>query len=157
MSMTSEVQTDAKESATTPARDELKRAYLHMGFCQYDEALAACERAADHAPKHHLPVALKGSFEMAAGRVRDALGTLRQATRRFPDEPLAQIYFAEACFVAGRRRQAQRALNRAEKMERADSFAEMIAQLRNTWQAVDPSEVPPPLVADFDGEAQDES
>lgn len=159
MSITEEVKTDEHDASQSPARVELKRAYLHMNFAQYDEAIAACARAADQAPDHPLPVALKGSFEMAAGRVRDALGTLRRATKRHPGDALSHIYFAEACLLAGRERQGKRALERAEALagqQKQDGaphdvdLAGLIRQVREIWQEIDSAEVPPPLVAEFD-------
>jgi predicted Zn-dependent protease len=173
MSITEDVTKNELEGSAASARVELKRAFLHMSFAQYDQAIAACERAAACAPEHPLPVALKGSFEMAAGRVRDALGTLRRATKRHPGDALSHIYFAEACFLAGRERQAERALSRAEKLAEACAdigqqdvgqqdvgqqdvgqqdvdLVGLIENLRQTWRDIGSSQVPPPLVAVFD-------
>lgn len=145
MSETNDVTTDNLDEA----RDELRRAYLQVSFGKYPEAIAACERAAQLAPDHHLPATLKGSFEMAAGRVRDALGTLRGVTRRHDEEALPQIYFAEACFMAGRRRQGERALDKAEALLDSQELADLIDSLRQTWASVDADELPPPLVVEL--------
>ena len=145
---------DSKEAGEEPditAQTELKRAYLHVSFGQYDEAIAAAKRAAQIAPEHHLPPTLEGSFELAAGRVRKALGTLRKVTKRHPDQVLPQIHFAEACFMAGRHRQAKRAMDRASGMEAAAEHAQLLEELERTWGSVEPSEVPPPLVVKQDG------
>ncbi|QDG53392.1 tetratricopeptide repeat protein [Persicimonas caeni] len=163
MSTIEDVTKNEVEASASSARVELKRAFLHMSFAQYDEAIAACDRAAACAPEHSLPVALKGSFEMAAGRVRDALGTLRRATKRHPGDALSHIYFAEACFLAGRERQAERALSRAEKLAEACAdigqqgvgqqdvdLVGLIENLRQTWRDIGSSQVPPPLVAAFE-------
>ncbi|MFP4600479.1 MAG: tetratricopeptide repeat protein [Persicimonas sp.] len=149
------------DEAELAAQEELKRAYMQVSFGQFDQAIESCERAARHLPDHHLPAALKGSFELAAGRVREALGTLRQATRRWNDQPLPWLYFAEACFLGGRRRQGLRALDKAEKhaarMEQGEQVAqigELIDELRQIWKAVEPTEMPPPLVAQTGGANQ---
>lgn len=149
------------DEAALAAQEELKRAYMQVSFGQFDQAIESCERAAQNLPDHHLPAALKGSFELAAGRVREALGTLRQATRRWNDQPLPWLYFAEACFLGGRRRQGLRALDKAEQfaaqMEQGEQPAEaaqigeLIEELRQTFKEVEPAEMPPPLVAQTGG------
>jgi predicted Zn-dependent protease len=152
---------DQFDQTDSAGQVELKRAYLHVSFGQYDQAIEACDRAAAAAPEHHLPATLRGSFEMAAGRVRDALGTLRPVTRRHPDEPLPKIYFAEACFLAGRHRQGLRALKQAEAIcqEAQDDpqvaqCIELVDGLRQIWQSVEPTEVPPPLVVELVDDAE---
>lgn len=162
MSATREVSTSELDPSSFPAQDDLKRAFLHMSFAQYDEAIAACERAADHAPEHPLPAALKGSFELAAGRVRKALGTLRRTTKQHPGDALSHIYFAEACFLAGRHRQGRRALARAEALIEAEGrdvehgvdLTELISNVGQVWGEIDMSELPPPVVAEFDAPSQ---
>jgi predicted Zn-dependent protease len=144
------------DDAGLRAQEELKRGYLHVSFGQYDEGIKACRSAAELAPDHHLPPTLEGSFEMAAGRLREALGTLRKATRRHPDQPLPWLYFAEACFLSGRRRQGERALGKAQALDEPGEHGDLIADLRQTWQAVEPSEVPPPLVPKVDDEPAEE-
>jgi tetratricopeptide (TPR) repeat protein len=148
---------DQVDSSETLAQIELKRAYLHVSFGQYDQGIEACERAADAAPDHYLPATLRGSFEMAAGRVRDALGTLRPVTRRYPDEALPRLYFAEACFLAGRHRQGERALNQAYSIcqkqsdeSPSEQVVALLDELRRTWESVEPVHVPPPLVVNLD-------
>jgi predicted Zn-dependent protease len=135
------------EDMATPARDQLQRAYLCLGFGQYQEAIDACEAAAELAPGHPLPPTLKGSFEMAVGRVGEALGTLRAVTRRHREEPLATLYFAEACFLAGRRQQAERALAGAAQMPMSEDLRAFMDELRRTWTSVQHDVVPPPLIA----------
>ncbi len=152
MSMTNESVPPQTSEAPVSARDELRRAYMHVSFGQYDEAIAACERAAKVAPDHYLPPTLQGSFELACGRVRDALGTLRGVTRRHGDEPLPQIYFAEACLLSGRRRQGERALDKAERLADSEEVEQLVDELRQIWEAIDPSQMPPPLVVEFDDE-----
>jgi predicted Zn-dependent protease len=165
--MINNVSNDELDSSETSARTELKRAYLCVSFGQFEQAIEACDRAADAAPRHHLPATLRGSFQMSAGRVRDALATLRSVTRAHPDQPLPKVYFAEACFMAGRRRQGERALEQAEEICQSDSeqrpdseqtwrdCAELIAYLRQTWQSVEPSQVPPPLVVEMAADEQE--
>jgi predicted Zn-dependent protease len=148
-------QTTESDEAALAAQEELKRAWMQVSFGQFDRAIESCRRAAQLLPDHHLPPTLEGSFELAAGRVRQALGTLREATRRHQDQPLSWLYFAEACFLGGRRRQAVRALGKAEALPDPGEVGELIEQLRQTWQDIEPSEMPPPLVAQMEGAPAD--
>lgn len=138
------------ESMAFAAREALQRAYLYLGFGQYPEAIEACARAAELAPEHALPHTLKGSFEMAAGRMGEALATLRQATQRHPDDVLAQLYFAEACFLAGRHRPGQRALARAQGMAMDEALRALCAELEAFWAQMPPEVMPPALIAQVD-------
>ncbi|MFW5965900.1 MAG: tetratricopeptide repeat protein [Persicimonas sp.] len=133
------------EESEQQARDELRRAYLLVGFGKFDEAIEACERASKLAPDHHLPVTLEGSFLLASGRMQEALAKLRAATRSHPDRALPWIYFAEACFLSGRHRQGGRALDTARQTAQSDEHRRLIDQLDELWQQVEPEEVPPPL------------
>lgn len=132
---------------TETARDELRRAYLLVSFGRFDEAIEACRRA-DRLLEggHPLPKTLAGNFSIARGDVATGLKLLREAIERFPDEPLPRIHFAEACFVDGRMRRGERALERARALDESEStFAELIDEVERAWAGVDSGDVPPPL------------
>lgn|SRR5690554_406979 len=131
------------------AQELLKKAYLLLSYGQYEEAIAACEEASKVAPGHPLAAVLKGSFEMAVGRVNDALGTLRAVTNRHPEHPLALIYFAEACFLAGRSAAAQRALAQLDKLTLSEALCEFRDELVQVWDSMALDIIPPALVADI--------
>lgn len=142
--------TDEVDSMEFAARAALQRAYLFLGFGQYPEAIDACQTAAELAPGHPLPRTLKGSFEMAAGRMGEALATLRQVTQQHPEDVLAQVYFAEACFLAGRHRPGHKALARAQSMDMDASLQALCAELERFWAQMPPDAMPPALVAQID-------
>lgn len=130
------------------AQESLKKAYLFLSYGQYQEAIDACDAAARLAPGHPLAPTLKGSFELAVGRVNEALGTLRAVTRRHPKHALALLYFAEACFLAGRSAAAQRALDQLDKLTLSEALREFRDELVQVWDSFAPDAIPPPLVAD---------
>lgn len=131
------------EETTLAARTELRRAYLHLSYGDIDAALEACARARTLAPEQAAPRLIEGATLTAAGRLRDAVGVLRAATQRWPDEPLGHVYFAEACWLMGRARQASQALERAERLDTPGDLAPYIADLRAAWAAV--GEAPAPV------------
>lgn len=127
------------------ARDELRRAYLLVSFGRFDEAIEACRRANRLLDGGHpLPKTLAGNFSIARGDVATGLKLLREAIERFPDEPLPRIHFAEACFVDGRMRRGERALERARSLDES-TYAELIGEVEKAWRGVDSGDVPPPL------------
>ncbi len=137
-----------RDEIWTEARGELRRAYLAVGFGRFDEALEACERARELIDgEHHLPATIRGSVLAAKGDLRGAIGALREVTRRFPEATLPRLHFAEACYLAGRERQADRALEAARRLG-VDEHAEFLDALEATWSDVEPSEVPPPVQID---------
>lgn len=131
------------------AQELLKKAYLFLSYGQYEEAIEACEAASRAAPGHPLAAVLKGSFEMAVGRINDALGTLRAVTNRHPEHPLALLYFAEACFLAGRSAAAQRALAQLDKLTLSEALREFRDELVQVWDCMALDTIPPALVADI--------
>lgn len=140
---------DAVDETMISADQALRSAYLYLSYGQYQEAIEACELAASLAPEHPLAPTLKGSFEMAVGRISDALGTLRRVTRRHPDHPLALLYFAEACFLAGRTSAAQRTLSKVENLPLSGALREFKDELVGVWASLPTEAMPPPLVADI--------
>lgn len=145
----SDSQSDEKDPELEAAQSELKRAYLLLGWGNYEEAIEICEEVdASLDGKHHLPETMRGSFLLAQGKVREALKVLRGVTKRFSDEALPQIYFAEACYLAGRQKQGDRALRKAKKLDGDGEHAELLENLEETWEDVDPADVPPPLKVD---------
>lgn len=135
----------ADREAWAAAREDLRRAYLLVSFGDFDPAIEACRRADRRIEgDHHLPKTLEGNFQVARGDVREALGTLRTVTRAHPGAALPRIHFAEACLLAGRRRQGERALEKARELDDGE-HADMIAKLEAAWEDVDPDEVPPPV------------
>ena len=142
---------DTSESfELSEAAGELKRAYLHLGFGEYTEAIAACETAAKLVPDHPLPPTLKASFELAVGRCTQALGELRAITRRHPNYPLGLLYFAEAAFLCGRRQTATRALSAAADLPMGQSVRILFEGLHEFWVDQVWEDVPAPLFARID-------
>jgi predicted Zn-dependent protease len=127
------------------AQLELKRAYVQLGFGQFDEALDSCERAGELLGDHYLPDTLRGAVLSARGRHKEAVAVLKKVTRRHEGRALPHLYFAEACFLSGREQQARRALDAAEACERTQQETQMLAQLRELWDDLDADVVPPPL------------
>lgn len=129
------------------ARQALRRAYLHLGFGEYIEAITWCERAAALLPDHPLPPTLKASFQIAVGQVSAALGELHKITRRHRDYALARVYFAEAAFLSGRRAAGKRALSIASSLAMDGPTRRLFEQLSSFWAAQPPDTLPPPLIA----------
>jgi len=133
------------EEAWAAARRDLQRAYLLVSYGDIEPAIEACRRADRRIEgAHHLPKTLEGNFQVARGEVRAALGTLRGVARAHPEASLPRIHFAEACLLAGRARQGERALERARELDDGE-HAEMIAGLEAAWDDLDPDDVPPPV------------
>ena len=108
------METTPSEGTIEEVRRELKRAYLLVSWGNFDEAIEVCRGADQLAePAHHLPRTMIGNFLVAKGEVGEALKVLRQVTREFPEEALPQIHFSEACYLAGRKRQGDRAFSKA--------------------------------------------
>ena len=115
------------------AQLELKRAYLMIEHGQWEEAFASCELAAKLAPHSPTPRLLYGHFLASAGRPREALAELRQVTRRWPDLALGHLYFAEACFMAGRKDQGLKALGAARAQGLEPDLAALADSLEQVW------------------------
>ena len=127
------------------ARRDLQRAYLLVSFGHVDPAIEACRRADRRIDgDHHLPKTLAGNFQIAAGELRAALRTLREVTRAHPQAALPQAHFAEACLLAGRQRQGERALATARELDDGE-HTELIDRLEAAWRGIAPDEVPPPV------------
>jgi predicted Zn-dependent protease len=125
-------------------RETLSRAYLLVGWGQVDAAVALCEQVdADLGGEHPLPQTLAGGFLVGAGRINEGLKRLGATVRRFPRAPLPGIQFAEACFLAGRRRQAERAMDRVRPLleEASDESHRWYDSLRDVWLSDDPPAV----------------
>ncbi|MGM0555886.1 MAG: tetratricopeptide repeat protein [Myxococcota bacterium] len=142
---TYENETRDRTSGLERARTELKRAYVQMGFGQFEEASESCSRAATMLGEHYLPETLRAAVLSASGRHREAIAALKVIRKKYPEQALPHLYFAEACFLSGRRRQAQRALNCAQDCETSTEEASFLERLRTLWNQIEPSEVPPPL------------
>ena len=136
---------DDDETPEQRAQLELKRAYVQLGFGQFDEAMASCDRAAELVGEHYLPDTLRGAILSASGRHADALAELKRVRKRYPSQALPHLYFAEACYLSGRERQGERALEDADGCEMSEHEAEFSSQLRQLWNQVEPEDVPPPL------------
>jgi len=129
----------------TTARAELKRAYMLAHFGRFDEAIACCQKAAEIAPDHVLPPTMEGAFLTAAGRNRKALGHLRKVVKRFSDEPLPRLHFAEACLLAGRVKKGFGELDAAVELDEEGEHAELAQLLRETFDGLDKNDIPDPL------------
>jgi predicted Zn-dependent protease len=116
------------------AQLELKRAYLMLEAGDHDAATACCERAVALAPDHPTPTLMRGSILCAMGQARAALGVLRSARKRWPDEALTHVHFAEACLFAGRGSRAASALADARACPNADEHAELISSMEAFWR-----------------------
>ena len=79
------MKTTAQEEDRAAAQVELKRAYLLVEYGEIDDALQACDAAAQLAASVSTPTVLKGAILTGIGRHKEALALLRQATRRWPD------------------------------------------------------------------------
>lgn len=127
------------------ARQELRRGYMLVSFGQFDAAIEACRRADDLiGGEHHLPRTIEGNALVARGEVREAIRLLREVTREFPEAALPKMHFAEACYFAGRKRQADRALDEARELDDGE-HAEFLEALQTTWRDVEADEIPPPI------------
>ncbi len=137
---------DGRESSDWErARQELRRGYMLVSFGQFDDAIEACRRAdtlVDGA--HHLPRMIEGNVLVARGDLREAIGVLREVTREFPQAALPKMHFAEACYLAGRKRQGDRALDEAWELDDGE-HAEFLEALQTTWRDIDADEIPPPI------------
>lgn len=138
-------QTTADEEAWEGARRDLRRAYLLVNFGHLEPAIEACRRADRRIDGNHpLPKTLEGNFQVARGEIRKALGTLRSVTRAHPEAALPRIHFAEACLLAGRERQATRAMEKARELDDGE-HGELLASLEAAWEGIAPDETPPPV------------
>jgi predicted Zn-dependent protease len=118
------------------ARETLSRAYLLVGWGQIDAAVDLCERVdAELGGAHPLPQTLAGGFLVGAGRMSEGLKRLGATVRRFPRAPLPGIQFAEACFLAGRQRQAERAMDRVRPLldEASEESRRWFDSLQEVW------------------------
>ncbi len=130
------MKTTAQEEDRAAAQVELKRAYLLVEYGEIDDALKACDAAAQLAASVSTPTVLKGAILTGIGRHKEALALLRQATRRWPDAPLTHLHFAEACYFAGRERQARQALDEAQRADSDGEHATLIDALRTLWDGL---------------------
>lgn len=122
------------ESPTqTNAQLELKRAYLMVEQGDLEQARERCALAKQLAPQQPLPQILEANILSAQGAHKEALALLRQVTKRWPDEALGHIHFAEVCFMMGRVSQAQRALEVARAKASSPDQVELIETLSSFW------------------------
>lgn len=130
----------------TTAQTELRRAYLMIEWGRLADALEACSAASQREPDSPLPDTMAGSFLCAYGHHSEALKRLRKASRQAPDFALPHIYFAEASFLMGRPKVAQRSLARAKELDEEGEFDVLIDHLEALFADCD--ELPQPLVVD---------
>jgi predicted Zn-dependent protease len=139
------IDSDDESTDWERARQELRRGYMLVSFGQFEPAIEACRRADELVDgEHHLPRTLEGNALVARGDLREAIGVLREVTQNFPQAALPQMHFAEACYLAGRKRQADRALDRAGELDDGE-HADFLEALQTTWRDVDADEIPPPI------------
>lgn len=117
----------------TNAQTHLKQAYLHLDFGEWDEALEACELAAEGAGDHFLPETLKGAILSARGDFKEAIKLLRSVSKRHSDCALPQIYLAEALFLSGASPQGKRQLEQAFSRPDASEYQEMLTLLESAF------------------------
>ena len=117
------------------ARRALQIAHVCMAEGELSLATEALDEAIASAPDHPLPSALRGNLLCMSGALPEALSCLRSVTRRWPDAPCGYVFFAEACFFAGRHRQADRALRQAQKLDEQGVWQEHIDALERLWRA----------------------
>jgi len=117
----------------TNAQTHLKLAYLHLDYGEWDEALTACELAAEEAEDHFLPNTLKGAILTARGEFKDAIKLLRNVARKHSDRALPQIYLAEALFLSGAKPQGQRQLEQASARHDAAEYHDMLTLLESAF------------------------
>lgn len=117
------------------AQQELKRAYLMIEQGDFDQALSCCESAAKLADQSPLARILQANILASTGNLKEALGQLRQITKRWPAEPLGHLHFAEVCFFMNRMPQAQKALVAARALELDEEQVEFLDQLEQFWSA----------------------
>ena len=134
--------TQQDDDREVDVREALSRAYLLVGWGHIDPAIEICEQVdAQLDGTHPLPQTLAGGFLVAAGRIEEGLRRLGTTVQRFPDAPMPQLQFAEACFLAGRRRQAERSMQQAGRLldNGSDACRQWFVGLEDVWL----SEVPP--------------
>lgn len=124
----------------TTAQTELKRAYMMITGGHLEEALEACDAALERAPDSPMPETMAGSFLASFGRHDEALKVLRKASRKDPNFALPHIYFAEASFFLGRKKVAERSLEKAKKLDEDGEFSGLIEHLDELFSQVDDPE-----------------
>lgn len=115
------------------AQHELKRAYLFLDLAEWDEALNACEQAAEADKDHYLPLTLKGAIMCAQGNFKEAIKVLRSVTLNHRERALPQIYLAEALFLSGSIPQGIRQLEQARLKPDADQHEELLQLLKRAF------------------------
>lgn len=120
-------------SPQTTAQLELKRAYLMVEQGDLEQALERCALARQLAPQQPLPQILEANILSAKGAHKEALALLRQVTKRWPDEALGHIHFAEVCFMMGRTSQAQRSLEQARAKALKPDEVALLETLSSFW------------------------
>ncbi|MBA2660962.1 MAG: tetratricopeptide repeat protein [Bradymonadaceae bacterium] len=139
--------TDHDAAHLACAQAALKRAYLLLGYGHFEQAIAACEEAIAHCPNHPLAPALQGAILCASGRTSEALQHLARVMRRFPDEIVARIYFCEACFLGGRTQRGFKELDKLDdELSDDDPWTPFVDSLRESFEGLDPKQIPPALV-----------
>ena len=136
------------------ARQWLKRAYLLLERGQLEEALSACETAADSAVDPVVPRSVQGAILTAGGRPVEAMRMLMQVHRRNRDAILPALYLAEACFLAGRQRRGWKVLDSIDAQTLEESpFQDLARQLRQTWEELgELEELPEPKATPISGD-----
>lgn len=141
-------ETDPKEQA----RRELKRAFVLTSFGYFEEALEACERAAQFGDDDCLPRTIQGAILTASGRPLEAMKSLGDLRRRHKEAILPALYLAEACFMAGRHRRGWKILDSVDEEALEESpWADFARQLRTTWEDLgDLEELPEAITVPFE-------
>lgn len=135
----------------------LKLAYVLVDRGHFQEAMNACERAADGAEGQQAEIlahTLRGAILTASGRPVEAMRELMGLHRRHGDAIVVALYLAEACFLAGRHRRGWKVFDSIDEESLNDSpWREFGHQLRATWEELaELDEIPAPQTVPFDDE-----
>ena len=117
------------------SRQLLKRAYGAMNCGYFEEAIEACNVAAQRADDRLVADTLRGAILTASGRPQRALQLLMPLHRKREDAILTALYLAEACFFAGRVRRGWKVLDGIDSHALDESpWRDFAAQLRHNWE-----------------------
>lgn len=114
----------------------LKLAYLQLSAGALDEARESCIEACVCAPDHPTPEGVMAAIDIARGDLRAALKRARQTSRKWPDAAIGHVYLAEANFLTGRSRLAERALSNARQADDFEAWREHVEQLELLWESL---------------------